>query len=81
MTANTTRSAVPISPGSSVARNGLEATKKYDIRIVDTAGRHALEGDLIQEMKDIHAVVNAEQKLLVMVEEVVTELELKIMPI
>jgi len=49
-----------------VARNGLEAAKKYDIRIVDTAGRHALEGDLIQEMKDIHAVVNADQKLLVM---------------
>jgi signal recognition particle subunit SRP54 len=49
-----------------VARAGLEAAKKYDVRIVDTAGRHALEGDLIQEMKDIHAVVNAEQKLLVM---------------
>src|SRR5512136_2139129 len=49
-----------------VAKAGLEATKKYDIRIVDTAGRHALEGDLIQEMKDIHGVVNAEQKLLVM---------------
>jgi signal recognition particle subunit SRP54 len=51
---------------AAVARAGLEATKKYDIRIVDTAGRHALEGDLIQEMKDIHAVVNAEQKFLVM---------------
>jgi signal recognition particle subunit SRP54 len=49
-----------------VARAGLEAAKKYDVRIVDTAGRHALEGDLIQEMKDIHAVVNADQKLLVM---------------
>jgi len=49
-----------------VARNGLEATKKYDVRIVDTAGRHALEADLIQEMKDIHTVVNADHKLLVM---------------
>jgi len=49
-----------------VARNGLEATKKYDVRIVDTAGRHALESDLIQEMKDIHAIVNADHKLLVM---------------
>jgi len=39
---------------SAVARNGLEAAKKYDVRIVDTAGRHALESDLIQEMKDIH---------------------------
>jgi len=51
---------------AAVARNGLEATKRYDIRIVDTAGRHALEGELIQEMKEIHAVVNADQKLLVM---------------
>jgi signal recognition particle subunit SRP54 len=49
-----------------VARHGLEAAKKYDVKIVDTAGRHALESDLIQEMEDIHAVVNADQKLLVM---------------
>jgi signal recognition particle subunit SRP54 len=49
-----------------VARNGLEAAKRYDIKIVDTAGRHALETDLIQEMKDIHAVVAADHKLLVM---------------
>jgi len=49
-----------------VAKRGLEAAKKYDVRIVDTAGRHALEADLIQEMEDIHAVVNADQKLLVM---------------
>ena len=49
-----------------VARNGLEAAKRYDIKIVDTAGRHALETDLIQEMKDIHAVVAADCKLLVM---------------
>jgi signal recognition particle subunit SRP54 len=49
-----------------VARHGLEAAKKYDVKIVDTAGRHALEADLIKEMEDIHAVVNADQKLLVM---------------
>jgi signal recognition particle subunit SRP54 len=49
-----------------VARKGLEAAKRYDIKIVDTAGRHALETDLIQEMKDIHAVVAADHKLLVM---------------
>jgi signal recognition particle subunit SRP54 len=51
---------------SAVARNGLEAAKKYDVRIVDTAGRHALESDLIQEMKDINSVANADHKLLVM---------------
>jgi len=49
-----------------VARAGLEAAKRYDVKIVDTAGRHALESDLIQEMEDIHKVVQADQKLLVM---------------
>ena len=49
-----------------VARKGLEASKKYDVQIVDTAGRHALEDDLIQEMMDIDAVVHADHKLLVM---------------
>ena len=49
-----------------VAQRGLEASKKYDVRIVDTAGRHALEADLIQEMMDIDAVVTADHKLLVM---------------
>jgi signal recognition particle subunit SRP54 len=49
-----------------VARKGLEASKKYDVQIVDTAGRHALEDDLIQEMVDIDTVVHADHKLLVM---------------
>lgn len=49
-----------------VARRGLEASRKYDVAIVDTAGRHALEEDLIQEMMDIDAVVTADHKLLVM---------------
>jgi signal recognition particle subunit SRP54 len=48
-----------------VARNGLEAAEKYDVKIVDTAGRHALEADLIQEMKDIHSVITPHHKLLV----------------
>ncbi|MDF0589929.1 signal recognition particle protein Srp54 [Candidatus Methanocrinis natronophilus] len=49
-----------------VARRGLEASRKYDVAIVDTAGRHALEEDLIQEMMEIDAVVTADHKLLVM---------------
>ncbi|MHC1631667.1 MAG: signal recognition particle protein Srp54 [Methanotrichaceae archaeon] len=49
-----------------VARNGLEAATKYDVQIIDTAGRHALEKDLIQEMMDIDAVSHADHKLLVM---------------
>jgi signal recognition particle subunit SRP54 len=49
-----------------VAKMGLDVARKFDVIIVDTAGRHALEADLIQEMKDIHAIVNADHKLLVM---------------
>lgn len=54
----------PDAPG--VVKDGLEATKKHDVLIIDTAGRHALEANLIQEMKDIHAVTRADQKFLVM---------------
>lgn len=49
-----------------IARKGLEETKDADIQIVDTAGRHALEGDLIQEIKDIEAVVRPDRNLLVL---------------
>jgi signal recognition particle subunit SRP54 len=49
-----------------IVRNGLKEMAKYDVRIVDTAGRHALEGDLIQEMKDIYALTSFNHKLLVL---------------
>jgi signal recognition particle subunit SRP54 len=49
-----------------IVRNGLKEMAKYDVRIVDTAGRHALEGDLIQEMKDIYALTSFTHKLLVL---------------
>lgn len=41
-------------------------TKKYDIIIVDTAGRHSLEHELINEMEKINNVLNPNSKYLVL---------------
>ena len=49
-----------------IAEAGLEATADADIQIVDTAGRHALEDDLITEIEDIAAVVQPDVNLLVL---------------
>ncbi|MFB6170252.1 MAG: signal recognition particle protein Srp54 [Haloarculaceae archaeon] len=49
-----------------IARKGLEATEDADVRIVDTAGRHALEDDLIDELEQIEAVVDPDRNLLVL---------------
>ncbi|SNZ16194.1 signal recognition particle subunit FFH/SRP54 (srp54) [Natronoarchaeum philippinense] len=49
-----------------IAREGLEATSDADVHIVDTAGRHALEDDLIDEIEDIESVVDPDRNLLVL---------------
>jgi signal recognition particle subunit SRP54 len=49
-----------------IARKGLEETKDADVRIVDTAGRHALEDDLIEELEQIESVVGPDRNLLVL---------------
>ncbi|MFB6161079.1 MAG: signal recognition particle protein Srp54 [Haloferacaceae archaeon] len=49
-----------------IARDGLAATDDADVHIVDTAGRHALEDDLIDEMKEIEDVVRPDLSLLVL---------------
>ncbi|MBP2252020.1 signal recognition particle subunit SRP54 [Halarchaeum solikamskense] len=49
-----------------IAREGLEATEDADVRIVDTAGRHALEADLIDEIEEIEATVQPDRSLLVL---------------
>lgn len=49
-----------------VVKEGLEKLKKYDVIIVDTAGRHSLEDDLIKEMKKIFRVSNPDEKILIM---------------
>jgi signal recognition particle subunit SRP54 len=49
-----------------IASDGLEATDHADVHIVDTAGRHALEDSLIDEIEEIEAVVDPELSLLVL---------------
>jgi len=49
-----------------IAREGLDATSDADVQIVDTAGRHALEDDLIAEIENIEREVNPDRSLLVL---------------
>ncbi|RLI63577.1 MAG: signal recognition particle protein [Candidatus Asgardarchaeum californiense] len=50
-----------------VIKDGLNKFKRTsDVIIVDTSGRHKLEDDLIQEMKDIFKAIKPDEKLLVM---------------
>ncbi len=49
-----------------IARTGLSETSEADVHIVDTAGRHALEDDLIDEIEDIEGVVDPDTSLLVL---------------
>ncbi|MDL0118418.1 signal recognition particle protein Srp54 [Halobacterium salinarum] len=49
-----------------IARDGLAATADADVHIVDTAGRHALEDDLIAEIEEIEGVVEPDRSLLVL---------------
>jgi signal recognition particle subunit SRP54 len=49
-----------------IAREGLAATEDADVHIVDTAGRHALEDDLIDEIEAIEGAVDPDRNLLVL---------------
>jgi len=49
-----------------IAREGLAATEDAEVRIVDTAGRHALEDDLIAEIEEIEREVAPDHSLLVL---------------
>jgi len=49
-----------------IARDGLAATEDADVHIVDTAGRHALEDNLIAEIEEIDRVVDPDRSLLVL---------------
>lgn len=48
-----------------LARKGLNEFKKHDIVVVDTAGRHKEEKDLLDEMEQISGVVNPNEVILV----------------
>ncbi|MCD6223239.1 MAG: signal recognition particle protein [Thermoplasmata archaeon] len=60
---------VPVYGGGSdaakVVKEGLEKFSKYDVIIIDTAGRHSLEKDLIEEMEKIASIAKPDEKLLV----------------
>ena len=49
-----------------VVKEGVEEFKELDVVIVDTAGRHALDEELISEMKSISKIVKPDEILLVM---------------
>ena len=49
-----------------VVQEGMAEFSDLDVVIVDTAGRHALDGDLIGEMKDVSNVFNPDEIFLVM---------------
>ncbi len=49
-----------------IVQRGLKAVDKYDVKIIDTAGRHALEKDLIKEMENINQVAKPDHKFLVL---------------
>ncbi len=49
-----------------IVKNALQELKDYDMIIIDTAGRHALEDELIQEMVEIAKAAEPDYKLLVL---------------
>lgn len=49
-----------------IARDGLDSVSEADVVIVDTAGRHALEDELIAELESINSVVAPDRTLLVL---------------
>ncbi|ABE51158.1 signal recognition particle protein Srp54 [Methanococcoides burtonii] len=49
-----------------IVERGLAELGKNDVLIVDTAGRHSLEADLIDEMEQIHEIAQPDYKLLVL---------------
>lgn len=54
------------SNGVAVVKNGMKKLKGSDIIIIDTAGRHALEDDLIDEMKRIAKAAKPDERFLVL---------------
>jgi signal recognition particle subunit SRP54 len=51
---------------AAIVKRGLEKFSDKKIIIIDTSGRHALEDDLIQELKDIAAIAKPQERILVL---------------
>jgi signal recognition particle subunit SRP54 len=54
------------SNGVAVVKNGMKQLDDSDVIIIDTAGRHSLEKDLIDEMKRISKAADPDEKFLVL---------------
>ena len=49
-----------------ILKEGLSLFQKYDIILIDTAGRHSLENELIDEIKKINEILKPDNKYLVL---------------
>ena len=49
-----------------IVKAGVRGFEKYDIKIIDTAGRHALEEEMIDEIREIEELIRPEQRFLVL---------------
>ena len=49
-----------------IVNAGVKEFEKYDVRIVDTAGRHALEEEMIEEIIEIEEMIKPERRFLVL---------------
>jgi len=49
-----------------IVKAGVKEFEKYDVKIIDTAGRHALEEDMIDEIRDIEKLIKPERRFLIM---------------
>ncbi|HUT27674.1 MAG TPA: signal recognition particle protein Srp54 [Methanomassiliicoccales archaeon] len=49
-----------------IVDTGMKEFQAMDVIIIDTSGRHALEGDLIEEIKDVANVAKPNERILVL---------------
>ncbi|EDY34431.1 SRP54-type protein, GTPase domain, partial [Aciduliprofundum boonei T469] len=49
-----------------IARDAVKKMKDYQVQIFDTSGRHALEDDLIEEIKDLKEIIQPDEIFLVL---------------
>ncbi len=48
-----------------IAQEAMKKTKDFQVKIFDTSGRHALEDDLIEEIKDLKEIIEPDEIFLV----------------
>jgi len=53
------------SDANDIVRRGLKLHANVDVLIIDTAGRHQLDAELVDELRDMSALVKASERILV----------------